>query len=54
MTIVIRKDTNLNEVKAKIQKMAANQGFDAKKFAGTVRVTVDPLLYQKQVRDEWD
>jgi hypothetical protein len=27
--------------------------FDLNKYAGTIRLTQDPLEYQQQVRDEW-
>lgn len=42
------------EALSKIKKSAKKKGFDPEKYAGKVKFDVDPIKYQKQVRDEWE
>jgi hypothetical protein len=47
-----------NYNKADIQKILGQiepvRKFNALKYCGKLRLTIDPLKYQKQIRDEWE
>ncbi len=54
--IVIKKDEkNIKKIIKKIQdELKSLKAFNAKKYAGKLKLKEDPLSYQKRVRKEWD
>lgn len=55
MVTIIKKGTPKHEAKKMIDKAVANAGKkDLKKYAGILRTEIDPLEYQKKIRDEWE
>ncbi len=62
MTVVIKKSDTAEQAKKKLEMFFKNsakarkkRGFPARKFAGLgIFKGADPLLLQKQMRDEWD
>ncbi len=55
MVTIIKKGTSKDDIKKKIK-----EAFDKKpvsdilRYAGTLKTKIDPLEYQKQMRDEWE
>ncbi len=55
MTTVIKKGTQKKEAKKLVDEAVAKAGKkDLRKFAGVLKTDIDPLEYQKQVRNEWE
>jgi hypothetical protein len=54
--IKLKRDASEEELK-KIQEQVAREtkkGFDAYKYCGVIKLTEDPLEFQKRIRDEWE
>ena len=55
MVTVIKKGTPKDEIKKKIDEVVSQTPKKSiKKFAGALKTDIDPLEYQKQIRDEWE
>ncbi|MEO9885192.1 MAG: hypothetical protein ABJR05_00540 [Balneola sp.] len=54
MTIVIKKNDDIKEIKKKLRLSNSGKKMDASKYAGKIKLTFDPLEYQKKIRAEWD
>lgn len=54
MATVIKKGTSKSEINKKIRNAVGKKpGKDLLRLAGTLKVDIDPLKYQKRLRDEW-
>ncbi|WP_168199352.1 hypothetical protein [Pedobacter aquae] len=53
MVTIINKGTPLEEIKKQINTVVAKKKNNIKKFAGTVKLDVDPMEWQNKLRDEW-
>lgn len=54
MVIVLSKKTDLTKLKKKlIQATSKKRIGDKRKLFGTIKWDIDPLKYQKALRDEW-
>lgn len=53
MVTIINKGTSLEEIKKQINTVVAKKKNNIKKFAGTVKLDVDPMEWQNKLRDEW-
>ena len=55
MVTVIKKGTPKEEIKKRINEVVAKTSKrDIMKYAGKLKISIDPLEYQKQMRDEWE
>ncbi|NLJ01064.1 MAG: hypothetical protein GX371_07950 [Bacteroidales bacterium] len=54
MIIELEKKYNQRQVDKMLSKMQPNKAFDSRRFAGKINWKENPLLYQKQVHNEWD
>lgn len=55
MITIIKKGTPKHEAKKLVDEMVAKAGKkDLRKYAGILKTDIDPLAYQKQIRDEWE
>jgi hypothetical protein len=61
MKLTLKKDASKQEmdgISAKFQSVnvvnAVSKEVNTKKYAGTIKLTEDPLVIQKKMRDEWD
>lgn len=57
MTLYSENFKSIKEMLEALQKLSNEtpyKGFDALKYAGKVKCDIDPLVYQKQMRDEWN
>lgn len=50
---IIQKGTPLEEIKKQINTVVAKKKNNIKKFAGTVKLDVEPMEWQNKLRDEW-
>ena len=54
MVTIIKKGTPIKEIRKKIDEIIAKTSRqDLLKYAGKLKTEIDPLEYQKQMRDEW-
>jgi hypothetical protein len=54
MVTIIKKGTPRDEIKKRIRNaFSKSQKRDISKYAGKLTLKVDPLEYQKQMRNEW-
>ncbi len=53
MVLVLKKDTDLNELKKLLVEQKPLKKFDAKKFAGALKTEEDGLKVQHRLRNEW-
>jgi len=51
MVTIIKKGTPKEQIDEVVSKTAQK---DIKKYAGALKIDIDPLEYQKQMRDEWE
>jgi hypothetical protein len=57
MVLVLKKGASKKEIAAiekKLYKDKASTGFNAKKYNAVMKLKEDPLVIQKQLRDEWE
>lgn len=43
----------IEKLLAVFQSSEAEENVDLTKYAGTIKLDIDPLKYQQQIRDEW-
>lgn len=52
---IIKKGTSKKEAKKLIDDAVTKAGKkDLRKYAGILKTDIDPLEYQKQIRNEWE
>jgi hypothetical protein len=51
----LKKGASKEEIQAIHKRLQTEikTGTDAKKFCGVIKLTEDPLAFQKRIRDEW-
>ena len=55
MAVTLRKTSSLEEVRRKIRKAEkAVKKPDFTNLVGKLTLTVDPISYQKEIRNEWE
>lgn len=55
MATVIKKGTSKSEVAKSIEKAVGKHSKEKMmKLAGALKADIDPLQYQKKLRDEWE
>jgi hypothetical protein len=57
MVLILKKGASKKEIAAiekKLYKEKVSTGFNAKKYNGVLKLKEDPLVIQKQLRDEWE
>jgi hypothetical protein len=56
MTVVIKKGVDKKEFEKILDSFRKNKkskGVDTSKHCGTIKLSKDPLVIQKELRDEW-
>lgn len=48
-----RKPARRGSIK-RVSKKAVQKGINVKDLVGTIKLTVDPVEFQRRIRDEWD
>lgn len=55
MVTIIKKGTPRKEIKKKINNAVyKSRSRDVKKYAGKLKLDIDPIEYQRQMRNEWE
>ena len=54
MTFIIKKNFKKEEIQKIFDQLTSERKFDAFKYCGKLRLTVDPLAFQKKMRNEWE
>lgn len=55
MVTVIKKGTSKEEIKKRINEVVSKSSKkNIRKYAGTLKTSIDPLEYQKKLRNEWE
>ncbi len=56
MVTVIKKGRPIREMIQKLNELVSkkNRGLQSAKYSGKIKVQVDPLEYQKNLRNEWE
>ncbi len=52
--VSIGKNEDIVKVKNRVKNIKSVKAFPAKRFLGKLKLADDPIVYQKQVREEWD
>ena len=50
----IEKGIDITKVKKKIESIKSIKAFPAKRFMGKLKLSEDPMAYQKRSRKEWN
>ena len=53
MVTVLKKGTSKKSIQKILQRIRIKNGLDAFKYCGIIKLKEDPLLIQKQMRNEW-
>lgn len=54
MSITITNKMKDSQIKDLIKKMKTKPKKDLSKYAGTIKWDVDPVDYQRKIRNEWE
>ena len=54
MTIVIRKSQSKSTIEELLSKIPRNKQFNASKYCGVLKLSIDPYTFQKEIRSEWE
>lgn len=55
MVTIIKKGTPKEEIKKRVNEVISKSPKrDIMKYAGKLKTDIDPLEYQRQMRDEWE
>jgi hypothetical protein len=55
MVTIIKKGTPKSEIRKQVNKVVSkNKKTDIRKYAGILTIDIDPIVYQKNMRNEWE
>ncbi len=54
MVTIIKKKQNKLDIAKKFSKAIMQKGVDTHKYCGVIKLSKDPLIIQKELRDEWE
>ncbi len=54
MATVIRKKSAKRDISKKFNKAIRLKGVDTRKYCGVIKLSKDPLILQKELRNEWE
>jgi len=55
MVTIIKKGSPKDEIRKRINKVVSkSQKKDIRKYAGILKTDIDPIDYQKNMRNEWE
>ena len=54
MTVVIKKRMNIADIQKLMDTLPSGKLFNAAKHCGVLRLSENPLEFQKRIRSEWD
>ena len=54
MVTIIKKGASIQSIKKKLSAVKVRKkGLDARKYLGALKISLDPLQYQSDMRNEW-
>jgi len=53
MQIIIKKGDSKRTIHRLLKNIPVGKGLDAFRYCGLIRLKIDPLQIQKQMRNEW-
>ena len=54
MVTIIKKGASIQSIKKKLLAVKVRKkGLDARKYLGALQISLDPLQYQSDIRNEW-
>ncbi len=53
MSVIISQKMSVEEIMLVLEKLPAGKTFKSAKHCGILKLTINPLVFQKQLRDEW-
>ncbi len=54
MVTIIKKGAGKKEIETALSSIKNSRGFDANKHCGVLNLKKDPMMIQKEMRDEWE
>jgi hypothetical protein len=54
MIFILKKGASKKQMDEIHEKLQMTKGVNTKKYCGTIKLKEDPLVIQKQMRDEWE
>ena len=54
MTLTINSNLDSEAIEAILKKLTSNSKFDSSNYLGKIKLDIDPLTLQKEMRDEWN
>ena len=54
MVTIIKKGSDTKEVEKALSKVKSKKIFDAQRYCGILKLKKDPLVIQKEMRNEWE
>ena len=54
MATIIKKKSLKRDISKKFNKAISSKGVDTRKYCGVIKLSKDPLIIQKELRDEWE
>ncbi len=53
MVTVIKKKSSIKQIRQALKKLRGSKKNNARKYCGVIKLKENPLVIQKQLRDEW-
>lgn len=53
MVTIIKKGANKLNIQKALDNLTIKKGIQASKYCGKIKLAKDPLIIQKNLRDEW-
>jgi hypothetical protein len=54
MATVIKRKEGRKNISRKFNKALSSKGVDTHKYCGVIKLSKDPLVIQKELRNEWE
>jgi hypothetical protein len=54
MATIIKKKSGKRNISKIFNRAVASKGVDTRKYCGVIKLKKDPLVIQKELRDEWE
>lgn len=54
MSIVIRREMDILAIRQALENLPSGKKIRTARHCGVIQLPIDPLVFQKQMRDEWE
>jgi len=52
--VVIKRKSGKKNISKILDKAISSKGVDTRKYCGVIKLSKDPLIIQKELRNEWE